>query len=164
MQFPHETVAGHLGQDRRRHDRALTCVAADPGLCRARQIAWQRIAIYPCHAAIRATGRLHHGLQRAPHPEHRRVIDVDAIDFLAYHPLGGLGLKRQDFSFDDDGVSTNPLPSDKTDLAVHAGVGADLMFGRFGIMAEVTDYITRNEDSTFGQHDAFGMVGLRVRM
>lgn len=78
--------------------------------------------------------------------------------------LGGLGLKRQDFSYDDDGLGTNPLPSDKTDLAVHAGVGADLMFGRFGIMAEVTDYITRNEDSTFGQHDAFAMVGLRVRM
>ena len=78
--------------------------------------------------------------------------------------LGGLGLKRQDFSYNDDGVSTNPLPSDKTDLAVHAGVGADLMLGRFGIMAEITDYITRNEDSTFGQHDAFAMVGLRVRM
>ncbi|MGH7465366.1 MAG: outer membrane beta-barrel protein [Longimicrobiales bacterium] len=78
--------------------------------------------------------------------------------------LGGLGLKRQDFSFDDDGVSTNPLPSDKTDLAVHAGLGADLMLGRFGVMAEITDYITRNEDSTFGQHDAFAIVGLRVRM
>jgi hypothetical protein len=78
--------------------------------------------------------------------------------------LGGVGLKRQDFSYDDDGIGTNPLPSDKTDFAVHAGLGADVMLGRVGIMAEITDYITRNEDSTFGQHDAFAMVGLRVRM
>jgi opacity protein-like surface antigen len=78
--------------------------------------------------------------------------------------LGGVGLKRQDFSYNDDGVGTNPLPSDKTDFALHAGLGADVMLGRIGIMAEVTDYITRNEDSTFGQHDAFAMVGLRVRL
>jgi hypothetical protein len=78
--------------------------------------------------------------------------------------LGGVGLKRQDFSYDDDGVGENPLPSDKTDFAFHAGLGADVMLGRFGIMAEISDFITRNEDSTFGQHDAFGMVGLRVRM
>jgi hypothetical protein len=31
-------------------------------------------------------------------------------------------------------------------------------------MAEITDYITSNEDSTFGQHDAFALVGLRVRL
>jgi hypothetical protein len=78
--------------------------------------------------------------------------------------LGGVGLKRQDFSYDDDGVGTNPLPSDLTDFALHAGLGADVMLGRFGIMAEITDFITRNEDSTFGQHDAFAMVGLRVRL
>jgi hypothetical protein len=78
--------------------------------------------------------------------------------------LGGVGLKRQDFSFDDEGISENPLPSDKTDFALHAGVGADVMLGRIGIMAEITDYITRNEDSTFGQHDAFALVGLRVRL
>lgn len=78
--------------------------------------------------------------------------------------LGGVGLKRQDFSYDDDGVGTNPLPPDLTDFALHAGLGADVMLGRFGIMAEITDYITRNEDSTFGQHDAFALVGLRVRL
>ncbi|MBR9988335.1 MAG: hypothetical protein KFH98_01205 [Gemmatimonadetes bacterium] len=78
--------------------------------------------------------------------------------------LGGVGLKRQDFSYDDEGLGANPLPSDKTDFALHAGIGADVMLGRFGIMAEITDYITRNEDSSFGQHDAFAMVGLRVRL
>jgi hypothetical protein len=76
--------------------------------------------------------------------------------------LGGVGLKRQDFSFDDDTVAD--LPEDRSDLALHVGVGADLMLGGFGIMAEITDYITRNEDDSFGQHDAFAMVGLRVRL
>jgi hypothetical protein len=37
------------------------------------------------------------------------------------------------------------------------------MLGGFGIMAEVTDYITRSEGG-FGQHDAFAFVGLRVRV
>jgi hypothetical protein len=78
--------------------------------------------------------------------------------------LGGVGLKRQDFSFDEEGLSGNPLPSDRTDFALHAGIGADVMLGRIGVMAEITDFITRNEDSTFGQHDAFAMVGLRIRM
>ncbi|HEX2167694.1 MAG TPA: hypothetical protein VHG09_10725 [Longimicrobiales bacterium] len=78
--------------------------------------------------------------------------------------LGGVGLKRQEFSFDDANVTTNPLPSEETDFAFHAGLGADIMLGRFGIMAEISDYITRTEESTFGQHDAFAMVGLRVRM
>lgn len=77
--------------------------------------------------------------------------------------LGGLGLKRQDFSFDDDGISSNPLPSDRSDVALHAGVGADVMLGGFGIMAEVTDYIT-HESGSFGQHDVFAMVGLRFRL
>jgi opacity protein-like surface antigen len=78
--------------------------------------------------------------------------------------LGGVGLKRQEFSFDDDGIGENPLPSDATDLALHVGVGADLMLGGIGIMAEITDYVTRTEEKTFGQHDAFAMVGLRIRL
>lgn len=78
--------------------------------------------------------------------------------------LGGVGVKRQDFSYEDEGLGTNPLPSDKTDFGLHAGLGADVMLGRIGIMAEISDYITRNEDSTFGQHDAFALVGLRFRM
>lgn len=69
--------------------------------------------------------------------------------------LGGVGFKGQNFSFDEDRVD---------DLALHAGVGADAMFGRFGVMAEITDYITRNQDDSFGQHDAFAMIGLRVRL
>lgn len=77
--------------------------------------------------------------------------------------LGGIGLKRQDYSFDDDGVG-NPFPRDRSDVALHVGVGADLMLGGIGVMAEITDFITRREGGGAGQHDAFAFVGLRVRV
>ncbi|HUG98104.1 MAG TPA: hypothetical protein VMQ83_02910 [Gammaproteobacteria bacterium] len=77
--------------------------------------------------------------------------------------LGGLGLKRLDYSYEDDGLG-NPLPEDKREVAIHFGVGADVMFGGIGIMAEITDYLTRNEDDSWGQHDAFALIGLRVRL
>jgi hypothetical protein len=83
--------------------------------------------------------------------------------FVQPYVLGGIGLKRQDFSFSDDGLSGNPLPSDRSDVALHAGIGADLMLGGFGVMAEVSDYIT-HENGSFGQHDVFAMVGLRIRL
>jgi hypothetical protein len=84
---------------------------------------------------------------------------------LLVQPYGlvGAGLKRQDYSYSRDGIGSNPLPADRRDLALHAGIGADLMIGGIGIMAEVTDYITR-QDGNFGQHDAFVLVGLRLRL
>ena len=78
--------------------------------------------------------------------------------------LGGVGFKRLDYSWNDDGVSTNPLPADKRELALHGGVGADLMFGPIGIMAEVTDFVSKDEEDKWGMHDAFVLVGLRLRL
>lgn len=77
--------------------------------------------------------------------------------------LGGAGFKNQSFSYDDDGIG-NALPEDQRDLTLHAGVGADVMFGRIGIMAEVSDYISQNSNDEWGQHDAFAMVGLRLKL
>lgn len=77
--------------------------------------------------------------------------------------LGGAGFKNQSFSYDDDGIG-NALPEDQRDLTLHAGIGADVMFGRIGIMAEVSDYISQNANDEWGQHDAFAMVGLRLRL
>jgi hypothetical protein len=77
--------------------------------------------------------------------------------------LGGLGYKQQDYSYSRDGLSS-PLSRESRDVALHVGIGADVMFGSFGIMAEITDYITRHDDASFGQHDAFAFVGLRVRL
>jgi hypothetical protein len=78
--------------------------------------------------------------------------------------LGGAGFKRLDYSYNDDGISTNPLPEDKRELALHGGVGADLMLGSIGIMAEVTDFVSKDQEDKWGMHDAFVLVGLRVKL
>jgi hypothetical protein len=78
--------------------------------------------------------------------------------------LAGVGVKRQNFSFRDEGVGTNPFPSDARDLGVHLGVGADLMLGGIGLMVEATDFITRTSGGDWGQHDVFLVVGLRFRL
>jgi opacity protein-like surface antigen len=90
---------------------------------------------------------------------------IPRILFLQPYLLAGAGLRREDYSFEDDGVG-NALPKDQSDFALHAGIGADLMFGRFGVVAEFTDFITKSEgdDWTPGQHDGFVSVGLKLRM
>jgi hypothetical protein len=77
--------------------------------------------------------------------------------------LAGLGLKREHFSFRDDVTAGNPLPRSQSDVAVQIGLGADLMLGGFGVVIEVTDYISRR-DSGFGSHDAFALIGLRLQL
>lgn len=77
--------------------------------------------------------------------------------------LGGVGFKRQNFSYDDEGLG-NPLPEDQRDLTLHFGVGADLMFGGIGIMAEITDFLSQDTADEWNQHDAFAMIGIRLRL
>lgn len=77
--------------------------------------------------------------------------------------IAGAGLRREDYSFDDDGVS-NALPSDKSDFALHAGLGVDVSLGGLGLVAEVTDFITQDEGDKWDQHDAFAFVGLKFRL
>lgn len=75
----------------------------------------------------------------------------------------GAGLRREDYSYEDDGVA-NALPKDQSDFALHAGLGADVMLGRIGVVAELTDFITKDSEDKWDQHDAFGFVGLRMRL
>jgi hypothetical protein len=77
--------------------------------------------------------------------------------------IAGAGLRREDYSYDNDGVG-NALPKDKSDFALHAGIGADVMLGRIGLVAEFTDFITKDEADDWGQHDAFATVGLKLRV
>jgi hypothetical protein len=77
--------------------------------------------------------------------------------------LGGAGVKREDYSWNQSGTS-DVFPADRSEFALHFGVAADVMLGRLGIMAEVTDFLGRQPDGGFAQHDAFVFVGLRVRM
>jgi hypothetical protein len=38
------------------------------------------------------------------------------------------------------------------------------MFGGIGIMAEVTDFLSKDQDDEWGQHDAFAFIGLKFRL
>jgi hypothetical protein len=88
---------------------------------------------------------------------------IPRLIVLQPYLIGGAGLKRESYSFDDDGLG-DLLPEDATDFAWHVGLGADLMLGNFGLVAEVSDFITSGDDDTFGRHDTFAMVGLRFRL
>lgn len=79
-----------------------------------------------------------------------------------YLLLGG-GLRREDYSFDDDGLS-NAFPEDDSEFALHLGLGADLNLGPVGLSAEITDFISKDEDDDWKRHDGFGYVGLKVRL
>ena len=77
--------------------------------------------------------------------------------------LGGVGLVRQDYSYDDDGTS-NPFPDEDSEFALHAGIGADISLGALGIVVEVTDFITRDAADDWSHHDAFAMLGLKLSL
>lgn len=85
---------------------------------------------------------------------------IPRIAGLQPYALGGVGIKHDNYSFTDDDFSEI---EDNSDFAWHIGLGADLMRGNVGIMAEVSDFITSTSGATFGRHDTFAMVGLRLR-
>ena len=76
--------------------------------------------------------------------------------------LGGVGFKN--LSYDSDNSVTNAFPEDDRELSLHAGIGADVMFGPVGIVAEITDFISKDADDKWGMHDAFLMVGAKLRL
>ena len=77
--------------------------------------------------------------------------------------LGGVGLKNASYDRETTDLLA-PFPEDDSDLSLHAGIGADLMLGRFGLVAELTDYISKDEAGDWGMHDAFLMAGIKYRL
>ena len=77
--------------------------------------------------------------------------------------IAGAGLRRADYSYDDDGIS-NAFPENDSDFALHAGIGADLVLGPLGVSAEITDFISKNSDEKWKIHDGFGFVGVKLRL
>jgi hypothetical protein len=78
-----------------------------------------------------------------------------------YLLLGG-GLRRADYSYDEEGFDA--FPEKDSDFAAHVGVGADLNLGPVGVSAEITDFISKDENDDWKRHDAFGFVGLKLRL
>jgi hypothetical protein len=52
----------------------------------------------------------------------------------------------------------------KQSFALHGGLGADVMLGSVGVVAELTDFVSRGVDDKWNVHDAFLMVGLKLRL
>lgn len=77
--------------------------------------------------------------------------------------IAGAGLRREDYSYEQDGIS-DALPKEQSDFAFHAGIGADVMLGKLGVVAELTDFITKDEEDKWDQHDAFAFVGLKLKL
>jgi hypothetical protein len=90
------------------------------------------------------------------------IRPVPRIVGIQPYLIGGAGLKRQSYSFEESGFNVD-FPENETDFAFHFGVGADLMLGGLGIVAEFSDFATF-ADGDFGPHDAFATVGLRLRL
>lgn len=89
---------------------------------------------------------------------------IPRIIGLQPYLLGGVGLKRNSYEFEDAGLLIDFKDyKSKSDLALHWGLGADFMLGGIGVMAEISDFVTF-ADKKFGTHDAFGVIGLRLRL
>ncbi len=94
---------------------------------------------------------------------------IPRIVIFQPYALAGIGFKK--FNYDTNTNVSGAFTSvkDNSTAAFHAGIGADLMFGGIGVMAEITDYISQGQGDANGnnkqlQHDAYGLVGLKFRV
>lgn len=74
--------------------------------------------------------------------------------------IAGAGEKF--YRYDDDasvftGGNTNAF-------GLHGGLGADVMLGSVGVAGELTDFVSKGGDDKWNVHDAFLMVGLKLRL
>ena len=60
--------------------------------------------------------------------------------------------------------TTTFTQANNSDFAFHGGVGADLMMGNMGVAAEFTDFLSKGVEEKWNVHDAFLMVGFKLRM
>jgi hypothetical protein len=74
--------------------------------------------------------------------------------------LGGLGFKRQAYSFRDDAF--RDVLDGRSDFIGHFGLGADAALGPLGIFAEYSNFVTFRSGA-FGRNDSFLLAGLQLR-
>ena len=88
---------------------------------------------------------------------------IPRILVLQPYLLVGGGLRRADYSYETDALE-NAFPKNESDFALHAGIGADVMLGGLGLSAEITDFISKDDEDKWARHDAFGFVGLKLKL
>jgi hypothetical protein len=74
--------------------------------------------------------------------------------------IAGAGEKF--YKYDNNSTLFNG--ADPRAFALHGGIGADLMLGSMGVAAELTDFVSKGADDKWNVHDAFLMVGLKLRL
>ncbi|MEP6491881.1 MAG: hypothetical protein ABJF01_04345 [bacterium] len=75
--------------------------------------------------------------------------------------IAGAGEKFDHF----DNSTTLISGNNTTNFAFHGGLGADVMLGKIGVAAELTDFLSKGADEDkWNVHDAFLMVGLKFRL
>lgn len=72
--------------------------------------------------------------------------------------LAGAGKKFYKY----DASATLASSVDKTAFSLHGGIGADLSLGRMGVVAELTDFLSKGAEDKWNAHDAFLMFGVKV--
>jgi len=80
---------------------------------------------------------------------------------LLVQPYLVAGAGEKFYKFNQSTTLTN---GDDRNFALHGGVGADINVGTVGVMAELTDFVSKSADSKWNIHDAFLMVGLRLHL
>jgi opacity protein-like surface antigen len=79
--------------------------------------------------------------------------------------MGGLGVKRYNYSLSDPTNLFQESFTDRSELAYHLGVGLDVGLGPAALVAEVNDYMNNyqfDSGTKKFQQDVFIMVGLRL--
>lgn len=74
--------------------------------------------------------------------------------------IAGAGEKF--YKYDD--ASSFSAGGDRNSFALHGGVGADIMLGGIGVAAELTDFASKGVDDKWNVHDAFLMVGMKLKL
>jgi len=72
--------------------------------------------------------------------------------------LAGAGKKFYKY----DASATLASGATKDAFALHGGIGADLSLGKMGVVAELTDFLSKGAEDKWNAHDAFLMFGVKV--
>jgi hypothetical protein len=74
--------------------------------------------------------------------------------------IAGAGEKF--FKYDQSATLADGTPQHV--FALHGGLGADVMLGPVGVAAELTDFLSRDAANKWDNHDAFLMMGLKLKL
>jgi hypothetical protein len=81
---------------------------------------------------------------------------------LLVQPYIVAGAGQKYYKYDENSTFTSG--TSRHDFSLHGGLGADLKLGGLGVMAELTDFVSKDASDKWNVHDAFLMVGLKLGM